>query len=170
VFSQDEKTIIIELLTNVKDSIGKQKKGKVLFAIDPECPLCQSYSKKINQLYKLYQDSIDFYLFLPSPIFSKQKTDLFIDKYRFEIPFFVDTNQVITSFLDAKTTPECFLLDTNLTIRYQGLIDNWIQELGRKGQQITEEYLNKAIIAYLKNDSIIIKKTNAIGCIIERFK
>ena len=82
----------------------------------------------------------------------------------------VDTNQIITSFLDAKTTPECFLLDNDLNILYQGLIDNWIKELGRKGQNIDAEYLNEAIMAYLLNDTIIIQNTNAIGCIIERFK
>ena len=172
-FSKDQKKKIIKLLSNDKDSIPKEsqyKKSKVLFAIDPECPLCQSYSHKINQLYTLYKDSIDFYGFLPSPIFSEEKTNVFIEKYNFKIPLFIDTNQVITTFLDAQITPECFLLDTNFNTIYQGLIDDWIKELGRKGQTITKEYLSEAIISYLKNDSIMIKKTNAIGCIIERFK
>ena len=63
-FSEDQKTIIIELMTNAKDSIGEHKKGKVLFAIDPECPLCQSYSKKINQLYEFISFNYLIKLFL----------------------------------------------------------------------------------------------------------
>ena len=80
----------------------------------------------------------------------------------------IDTNQILTHFLDAKVTPECFLLDKDLKIIYQGLIDDWIKELGRKGQQINNSYLDDAIINYLNRDSVKIIKTTAIGCIIER--
>ena len=168
---KNEKSTILNLITNNQNTVQTQnKRGKVFFSIDPECPLCRSYSKTINELYKIYQDSLDFYAFLPSPIFSKEKTDFFIEKYQFQIPLIVDTNQIITSFLDSKITPECFLVDNNINILYQGLIDDWIKEIGRKSQNIESKYLNQAIISYLRNDSIIIKKTNAIGCIIERFK
>ena len=168
---KNEKQSILHLINNGQDSTQIQnKRGKVFFAIDPECPLCISYSKTINELYESYQDSLEFYAFLPSPIFSKENTDFFVKKYHFNIPLIVDTNQTITSFLDAKITPECFLLDNDLNTLYQGLIDDWVKELGRKRLNIDSKYLHEAIISYLKNDSIIINKTNAIGCVIERFK
>ena len=168
--NEETKIAVIELISNESDSIKTiHKRGKVFFAIDPECPLCISYTNTINDLYSTFQDSLDFYAFLPSPVYSKEKTDLFIEKYHFNLPIIVDTNQIITSFLDARITPECFLLDNNLNTLYQGLIDNWIKELGRKGQNVNSRYLKNAIISQLKSDSILIKKTNAIGCVIERF-
>ena len=166
-----EKSAILEFINENQDSLHeKHKIGYVFFAIDTECPLCISYSKTMMKLYNTYKEDLKFYAFLPSPIFSNEKTNVFIKKYHFNMPLIVDTNQIITSFLDAKITPECFLLDNDLNILYQGLIDNWIKELGRKGQNIDAEYLNEAIIAYLLNDTIMIQNTNAIGCIIERFK
>jgi len=173
IIFQNKKINVLHLTVNNTDSIKinlNNNKGKLFFAIDPECPLCKSYSKTINELYELYKDSIDCYGFLPSTVFSREKIDLFIKNNDFTIPLIVDTNQILTEFLDARITPECFLLDENLNTKYQGLIDDWVKDLGRKGQYINENYLNEAIITYLANDTIIINKTNAIGCIIERLK
>ncbi len=80
----------------------------------------------------------------------------------------VDTNHILTNFLNASVTPECFLLDSNLNILYNGLIDDWIKELGRKRQNIDNNYLEDALSAYLKNKEILNKETKAIGCIIEK--
>ena len=55
-----------------------------------------------------------------------------------------------------------------MNIIYKGLIDDWIKEIGRKGQTIKNQFLKQAINSHLKGDSIIINQTNAIGCIIEK--
>mgnify|MGYP001180291407 CR=1 FL=1 len=151
-------------------NIKKNNKAKILFALDPECPLCKSYSKTINELYYKYKDSIEFYTFFPSPIYSKIKTENFIEQYKLNMHLIIDTNQILTNFLDAKVTPECFLLNKDLNIIYQGLIDDWIKEIGRKRKYINNNYLDDAINAYLNNDSISNTKTTAIGCIIEKLK
>ena len=159
------------ILTNVKNNstkINYNNKAKIFFSLDPECPLCTSYIQKMNKIHQTYKDEIDFYGFLPSPVFSEEKTKKFTKKNDVTMTIIVDTNQILTYFLDAKVTPECFLLDRDLNIIYSGLIDDWIRELGRKGQSIHNEYLLNAIEAYLKDQPIINKKTNAIGCIIER--
>ena len=46
-------------------------------------------------------------------------------------------------------------------------MDNWLGELGRRRQVITEFYLKDAIESYLNEEEIKIKKTKAIGCFIE---
>ena len=45
---------------------------------------------------------------------------------------------------------------------------NYIKELGRKRQNINNNYLEDALNAYLNNREIIKKETQAIGCIIEK--
>jgi len=158
------------ILTNNNDSIKipKNNKPKLFFALDPECPLCKSYSMKIHDIYNTYQHMIDFYGFIPTPIFSEKKFNTFMNKTKLNINVIIDTNQVLTYFLDAKVTPECFLLNKELDFVYQGLIDDWVKELGRTSQNTQNHYLINAIESHLKNELPIIKKTNAIGCIIER--
>ena len=55
--------------------INLSDKPKVFFSIDVECPLCVSYSKKINEIYEEYNKDVDFYAFLPSIVFSEIKTE-----------------------------------------------------------------------------------------------
>ena len=148
--------------------ITKNKKPKVFFALDPECPLCKSYSKTINEIQKNYKTDFDFYIFFPSKVFSQKKTDYFIEKNNYTSPLIIDTNQVLTYFLNAEITPECFVLDHELNIIYKGLIDDWVKEIGRKSQYIKNHYLKNTLDLYLKQKPIKIQKTKAIGCIIQK--
>ena len=150
--------------------IKRNEKLKVFFSIDPECPLCKSYSKTMNDLYSKYQANIDFYAFVPSSIFLKNQMEKFVEDYCFDMNVIIDTNQILTRFLNATITPECFLLDNNLNIIYQGLIDDWVKKLGRKGQKINHRYLESAIESHLNGKPININKTNAIGCRIQILK
>jgi len=165
-----ENSLSFALINHQNDSIKikKNNKPKLFFALDPECPLCKSYSKTINDIHAAYHNQIDFYSFFSTIIFSEKKINHFIETHNLNMTCIIDTNQILTYFLDAKVTPECFLLDKNLKPIYQGLIDDWVKELGRKGQHIHNKYLIDAINSYLKNEPIKINKTNAIGCIIER--
>ena len=168
ILEQTTQDLILSDLKNNLIKIQKTEKGKVFFTLDPECPLCKSYSKKMNEIHAEYSDSIDFYGFFPSTIFNKKKVNDFIKKNNIKMEVIVDTNHILTNFLNASVTPECFLLDSNLNILYNGLIDDWIKELGRKRQNIDNNYLEDALSAYLKNKEILNKETKAIGCIIEK--
>ena len=159
--------------TNTKDEkeiiqLKNNSKPKVLFALDTECPLCKSYSKKINKIQSEFEKHFDFYAFLPSKVYSKEKTDNFISNNKLSMSIILDTNQVVTNYLNAKITPECFVVDSNLNILYTGLIDDWVKELGRKSQFIENDYLINSLNLYLSNKSIQIKETQAIGCIIQK--
>jgi len=47
-------------------------------------------------------------------------------------------------------------------------IDHWFYDLGSYRQQTTENYLKDALDAVLKGAEPILKKTDAIGCIIQK--
>ena len=154
---------------NQSVKIKTTKKSKLFFALDAECPLCQSYSQKIDELFKKYNKEIDFYAFFPSKIFIEKKVNDFIEKYKLDkLNIIIDTNLIITHFFDAEVTPECFLINNDLEIIYHGAIDDQVQKLGRKRDKANQEYLNDAIYSHINNKPIIIKKTNAIGCFIEK--
>jgi hypothetical protein len=50
---------------------------------------------------------------------------------------------------------------------YQGRIDNWAYELGKKRKVITEYNLKDALTSVLLNKPISVSKTKAVGCYIE---
>ncbi|MAZ31451.1 MAG: hypothetical protein CMP57_05085 [Flavobacteriales bacterium] len=144
-----------------------ENSDKVLFFIVPECPLCQSYTREIKQLYFKYKDRLDFYFVIPGTSYSSQEMDSFLNKYDLPIDVIYDKGYLLVNKLSATITPEVYLIDENNSIQYQGLIDNWLGELGRKRQNVSEYYLNDAIESFLGGKEVKIKKTNAIGCFIE---
>ena len=141
--------------------------NKVFIALDPECPLSQSYTKKINQLYEKYHKKILFVCFIPGDYYTDQEINLFIEKYDLKTEFFVDKKLTITKTFNASVVPEAFVLNDNYEVIYNGLIDNWVGEIGRKKQYVNEEYLMDAIEAVLNNNLPLISSTEAIGCLIE---
>ena len=157
---------LIEFKQNLK-ILSNDKKFKTIFFLDPECPMCVSNSVYINDIYEKFKNDIDFIIIYPSKFTSEDKIEKFEKKYKFKIPSVVDSHLVMTNYLDARITPECFLVDTSYKILYSGLINDWAKDLGKTGP-INNNYLESAITNILSNKKIDIKKTNAIGCIIQK--
>ena len=157
---------LIEFKQNLK-KLSKDKKFKTIFFLDPECPMCISYSIYIHDIYEKFKNDIDFIIIYPSKSTSVDKIKNFEKKYKFNIPSVVDSNLVMTNYLDARITPECFLVDTSFKVLYSGLINDYAKELGKTGP-INNNYLESGIKNILSNKKIDIKKTNAIGCIIQK--
>ena len=139
----------------------------VVIALDTECPLSIQYVEKINELARRYSKKVNFIIFFPGPYYSIEEIELFIKENKIEIDFINDIDFKITNSLKATIVPESFIIDTKSKIIYQGLIDNWVSELGRTRQYTSKNYLEDGINSALNNKKIIIKKTNAVGCIIE---
>ena len=129
--------------------------------------MCVSNSVYINDIYEKFKNDMDFIIIYPSRSTSMDKIKNFEKKYKFNIASVVDSDLVMTNYLDARITPECFLVDTSYKILYSGLINDWAKDLGKTGS-INNNYLESAITNILSNKKIDIKKTNAIGCIIQK--
>ena len=162
----EQKKDVIKIINqlNIKNNIPE---NKVFIALDPECPLSQSYTKKINQLQEKYHKKVLFVCFVPGDHYTDQEINLFIEKYELKTEFFVDKKLIITKIFKASVVPESFVLNNNYEVIYKGLIDNWVGEIGRKKQYVNEEYLMDAIEAVLNNNLPLISSTEAIGCLIE---
>ena len=115
----------------------------------------------------MYNDKIDFYGVLPGSSYSQQEMDSFLNVYELPLDIIYDNNYNLVNDLKASITPEVYLIDENNKVQYQGLIDNWLGELGRKRQFVSEYYLKDAIESLINGEEVRIKKTKAIGCFIE---
>ena len=136
----------------------------VLFASD--CPLSQKYAS----ILRGYNDQYSTIKFIA--VFSKWDTkeaiEVFLKEYPLSMAVFQDPKSRFIHQLNAEATPEVFLFDKKHVLKYRGAIDNWFYALGKYRPEPTECYLENAINDYLNNKEIKLKKTNAIGCIIEK--
>ena len=87
-----------------------ENSDKVLFFIVPECPLCQSYTREIKQLYFKYKDRLDFYFVIPGTSYSSQEMDSFLNKYDLPIDVIYDKGYLLVNKLSATITPREYLI------------------------------------------------------------
>jgi len=144
------------------------KQATVLIFISPESPLCQIYALTINQLMKKFsRDSVRFIGVVSGGDFSIAAIKQYQRAYQLKLLLFVDREYALARELSAKVTPEVFIINANDEILYNGRIDNWAYEVGKKRKIITSHDLQDALTAIKNGTSIPQKKTQAIGCFIE---
>jgi len=60
-------------------------------------------------------------------------------------PILRDAEYVLTDMLGARVTPEVYVVDADLRVRYQGMIDNWATVLGQHRSVTTAHQLQDAL-------------------------
>ncbi|MBK8291370.1 MAG: hypothetical protein IPK96_10985 [Flammeovirgaceae bacterium] len=148
-------------------SDGDRPEVIIFMAVD--CPITQKYMVTIKELATQFAEKgISTSGYFPAGL-SKKQSSAFRDEY--QIPRIIklvdDKKHVLTEKLDAKVTPEVYLVHNNQVI-YRGAIDNWFYELGRYRLETTEHYLIDAVNATLEGKQPEITETEALGCFIQR--
>jgi thiol-disulfide isomerase/thioredoxin len=159
----------------LKDGLGRpyqlelfiQNPLKVVVFFSESCPICQKYTKTLNELLEKYNQKVFILTVFPESTHPKI-IKKFIKKYNYKPKIVFDPTQQFAKALNATTTPEAFLLNNQQSILYRGAIDNWYFSLGKKRSEITQHYLRVAIASYLKNEKILIEETIPIGCLIQK--
>lgn len=82
----------------------------------------------------------------------------------YKMPYLYDASHKLADAFGAKTTPHIFMFDKNMTLIYEGSIDNtWKPKIESK-----EPYLIDALNAHSENNKLKINKTAPKGCSIKR--
>lgn len=137
--------------------------------MSPECPLCENYTKDFTEMRQSYsKDSLQIYgVFSGEKLYTEQQILKFKSKYKLNMDFVLDKDYQIAKYFKAEVTPECFLVDTNGMIVYSGKLDNWLEKLGRRRKTVSQFYVKDAITSVFRGDTIKVKRTEAIGCLLQ---
>jgi thioredoxin-related protein len=145
----------------------KQNKASIIIFFDPECPICEKYTKNIIEMDKKYRkEGIEIYIIYPFKILEAKSLSAFRDEFKFDLPIIYDPKRKLLKKLKAKYSPEVFLLDNKQKTLYHGAIDNWFYGLGRNRVVPTEFYLLDAINAFKNNQNIKFKYVEPVGCML----
>jgi peroxiredoxin len=142
--------------------------ASVFFFLMPGCPMCEWYSLSIREAKNKFSDKgIAFYGIFSSDNYSDEEIISFSNNYEIDIPSLRDRDFTFAHALGAKVTPEVFILDSTAAILYSGSIDNWAYAAGKVRMEATEFFLNDALENIVSGKQVIVKSTNAYGCLIE---
>lgn len=147
----------------------KGEKGTVVIFSCNHCPYVKAYEDRIIELAKAYQPKgIAFVLInandpvkYPEDSFENMKKRAQEKGYPF--PYLWDETQEIAKAYGAERTPEVFLFDSQLKLRYHGTIDdNW-----EDPAKVTKRYLKDALEALLAGREPEVQETQPVGCTIK---
>ena len=142
----------------------------VLVFVSTDCPIANAYHPQLHQLEKEFGPrGVRFFLVHPTPGVAEAEIKAHAAEYELTLPIAIDSAQQLADFLDAKVTPEAFVIAAgSQDTVYRGAIDNVYADYGKKRPQATQSYLRDALDQLLQGQPIAVTETNPVGCFIER--
>lgn len=140
---------------------------QVIYFLSPYCTICQFYTLELRKIYNEYAGKpITFKGVFSSESITQETIESFKTKYL--IPFEIVGDTTLHEQLNATVTPEVFLLNASGEILYSGRIDDSFAAIGKRRARAKHHELRDALDACLNGDTVIVKRTTPVGCIIQK--
>jgi thiol-disulfide isomerase/thioredoxin len=141
---------------------------RVVVFLSDTCPICQKYTPTLRALHEQYRSAgAEFVGIFPDPFTTNADIATFQDQYPCGFALQRDSARTLAKRLEARTTPEVFVLSEQGAVLYRGRIDNEFPSLGVRRTVVTERNLDDALRAITRGSSPRTKQTRAVGCAIE---
>lgn len=150
----------------------KDAKGFIVTFTCNTCPYAVAYEDRIEALNKKYADKgYPVIAIMPNNTDIKPGDNMEAMQERakekgFTFPYLLDNNQEIYPQYGATKTPHIYLLQKTKkgnVVKYIGAIDDNYQD----AKAVKEKYVEDAVDALLKGETIRVTETKAIGCSIK---
>ncbi|MDA8695312.1 redoxin domain-containing protein [Flavobacteriales bacterium] len=143
---------------------------RVILFLAPLCPICQNMSYDLRQLEAEFENApVEFLGVFPNASTRQDQIDVFRETYGLKMPFVTD-DEGWAKQLDARWTPEVFVLDAQDSILYRGRINDRYFAPGRRRNKTRNRDLQNAISDVLRGEAVRVPRTDAVGCPIEGIK
>jgi hypothetical protein len=139
--------------------------GMVIIFTSNNCPYDEYYRNRIMKLAQTYNARVPVLLVNANtdPAESKENMQKRAKQLNMSIPYLADKDQSLMSTLDARKSPEAFLLKNsngNFSVVYRGAIDDNAQVEA----DVRQNYLRDAIDIMLSNQKIETPEVRPVGC------
>lgn len=133
-----------------------------------DCPLVKLYASRLRELSDKYADQrVKFLAINSNHQDSQAKITEFVREHSLGFPMIADPEHRLADHFQAQRTPEIFVLDQDLLVRYRGRVDDQYQP-GISRAEPKRRDLELAIEQLLAGQVIEVPRTSALGCLIGR--
>lgn len=151
-----------------KELLSEGKMSLIVF-LSTECPLSKNYSVVIQKISDEFKQDLLVTAIIPGSTDSKKEVEAFARKFKLNYPLLIDKKMNVVHAVKATTTPEVVLFSPNGELIYQGAIDDWAVELGKKRNKPEQEYLRNAILQAKSRLPVLVNYNEPVGCLINDF-
>lgn len=158
--------------TDVQDNLHdpfskKQTKAIVLVFVTTDCPIANYYQPTLSRLTEEYaKTGVHFYLFHSDRDTKQSEAIKHAKDFSVKAPVILDHDQQIAKRVEARVTPEAFLIDRAGKTRYRGRINDLYADYGKRRPTPKTHDLKDALDSFLAGKKIENPKTKAVGCYI----
>jgi peroxiredoxin len=146
----------------------KGKKAVVVVFVGTECPINNAYIPQLAEMHKEYADKgVQFLAINSNNQDTAAKIAAHVKEYSIPFPVLKDTTHAVADEFGAHKTPEAFVLDADLKVRYNGRIDDKFG-LGFQRAKATREDLKLALEDVLAGRKVAEAECPVAGCHIGR--
>ncbi len=150
-----------------KSNESQNGKVKILLFLNPECPLCQSYSITIKELRQEFGGEFIWTAVFPGEWIVRDSVSAYLRRYQLNFEEVIyDKDLKLANECKATITPSVYIFRDDRLL-YRGRIDDWAIETGIKKLVPQEHDLKNALQDLKAGREIKVKETKAIGCLIE---
>jgi hypothetical protein len=139
------------------------KSALVVAFMSFDCPVSNSYVEPLKEIVKQHGDRVGLVAVVPSddPIAELKKK---ISEFKIDCPIYLDAKGDVSRAFKAKITPEVFVLDADLRMRYRGRIDDSYSARLRRNPRQEKHDLRDALDDVLAHREVRAPVTDPIGC------
>jgi len=157
-------------MVSLADAKYADAKGFIVIFTCNHCPYAVAYEDRIMEIHEKYGK--EFPVIAINPNVTTHSGDTYEDMQTrvsekgFTFDYLADEDQSITKTYGAVKTPHVYLLEkenADLKVAYIGAIDNNVKD----PSNVTEKYLENAIVAVQAGNEVSNTKTEAVGCSIK---
>lgn len=151
----------------VEVTAGKHELTVVCF-LGTECPLAKLYATRLRELAGEFTE-VQFIGVNSNVQDSVGEVAEYAKRHQLSFPMVKDHENEVADQFEAVRTPEVFVLDEQLAVRYRGRIDDqYMPGVSRKSP--TRNELREAIVELRAGKAVTTPHTEAVGCFIGRVK
>lgn len=152
----------------VRVRAGENQATAVCF-LGTECPMARSYAAKLSAMQMEFDDQLHVVGVMSNRQDSVEDVQSYVKSLDVEFDVVIDPQNKIADRFGATRTPEVFLLDDELKLRYHGRVDDQYAPSVARGKADRED-LKIAIGELLSGKVVSVKETRALGCLIGKVK
>lgn len=143
--------------------------GLVIIFTSNSCPYDDYYRNRISDIARTYPENVPVLLVNSQPDASESVENMVkkAKQVNLSLPYLADKDQALMTQLNARKTPEAFLLKNNngrFTVVYHGAIDDNAQVEA----DVRHHYLRDAIDIMLTNQKVATPEVRPVGCNLKR--
>ena len=142
-------------------------RGLALIFLSTECPMCHEQIPQLNKLTASYKKlGLEVYGIITDRTITRQQAKEHAEKFQLKFGMILDSAHALRDLTGATHTPEAFVFDRHGKLAYRGLIDDSVEQLGKKNKA-KKHYLADALKGVAAGNKVAITQTAAVGCLIE---